>query len=1315
MHFGSKTSNSSNQSGANAKRFISTTAALVIASVLITLGIVATSVQPGESILGQSPPRGCEEPPVEPRNVELWKHDGGILVQWDICPDHRYEIRWREANQTIDNPFDWPTETNAGRSGEFDITGLTNGRQHIVQLRPTHFEDNRFDRGAWSDDYLATPRRCTDLPEIPTDVQILPGDSLLTVTWNRCSGSTSHIRWRTVINGTGGDWSSSVDVGGASTYKISNLDNGTQYDIQVRSASPRSGPVNRSNGRPYTTDWSTPIGASPTAACPAGEPVVPKEFVVAPGNAELFATWRPCPDHEYQLAYRRRPDANPSWPSSGDWINVDIDGHRIRNLGNGTRYEIVIRSRLDGEVSSVTGSYVATPKRPLDNNRSPRWENVPRSISLVENRNYDHPIATIKASDRDREDAIRYEIIKPFPEPEIFPFAMNARDGEIYLYDKLDYEVIEEYEFTVRAIDVSGAEIEHQIQIDVIDAEGPAPPIFSRVCSTDTGLAVTWNRNNSKYDYELQRRPGSADANRPVWIDTLIDTAIDLPRNSDWVFRVRAIDKLTGEQSKWSSEEAVFVGGVANTAPKFRRDPYKFEVIEEQPAGLHVGFTVVDDPDRFSSMRFQIVQSSPEDAPFAINPFNGIVITSARLDFEAQNTYSLVVRATDLCGASDYVDVTITVLDDPNIDAIPLVPSAPSIIAKHNQVVVLWPTDHHSVYDLDWRKVNEEYRSRPEDADATMPRIVDLPDPDSSYAFRLRRVNQLGEPGEWSRETIVGTNVPSPTVEPIELQRQGQVLGDVQMYLPGITLRGGQTARLGFNMFGTNGLLDNSLINRRDVTARWRTSDGDLSDDRGRVVSYTAPDNEGVYKISVVVKQTVPGGIEQRDLEMVVHVVGSSGLVKPFKYSGQVPRNFDANGLTYGAISYFQAKEYRPPAAAKALFKVRENSIPSYEWVGVHIKPGDVEPELQNQLDGYTAIGDVYTSQFVSKDGAPIINMSFISSAAICLPVPAEWNESLPSLIVMRIAHDGTLTMMNLPVRFQPDPTFNDPALVCGHSEVFDGKMFLGIANEDIVTPTATSTPVPTDTATVIPTIEPTAIPTDTPSPTLTPTPDTSLTVLISSSTPTAVPPMPTPTSSPTPPATHTPTPTPTSISTNTPTPEPTATAEPIQLPTSTSTPSDTSELVVKTLPTETATPTQTPTSTATTAPTETPTSTPEPTHTTVPTAAPPTPRPTAEPEPPIYDIEDAEAPLDADDEEGPVSVSLIIFAVVTFLVLGVAIVSYIVYNNRVRQRLASPRTTEETRAGIGDDEIIPEHEENAESNDNEDDESPYDSLRYSR
>ena len=155
--------------------------------------------------------------------------------------------------------------------------------------------------------------------------------------------------------------------------------------------------------------------------------------------------------------------------------------------------------------------------------------------------------------------------------------------------------------------------------------------------------------------------------------------------------------------------------------------------------------------------------------------------TSGRLDFETETTYSLVFAATDLCGSSDYADATVTVLDNPDVDAIPLVPNPPTIIERHDQVVVVWPTDYKDIYDLDWRPIAQEYRPRPQDRDATMPTVVDLLQADTAYAFRLRRVNPLGVAGDWSEETIVDPAVPAPTIPVIDIPRQGQVLGGARL------------------------------------------------------------------------------------------------------------------------------------------------------------------------------------------------------------------------------------------------------------------------------------------------------------------------------------------------------------------------------------------------------------------------------------------------------------------------------------------------------------------------------------------------------
>ena len=1265
---------------------------VIVLAGLLAMGVAAASFLPhNDTVVAQQSGNDlCAETPVAPRNVELWEHDSGILVQWETCPDHNYEVRWRQQSEVPSDPSDWPN-TASVRGSEFDIPELQNGLRYIVQVRSIYVANNRRSSGRWILEETVVPSRCGDLPEIPDDIVVRPGDSKLTVSWDHCSGSRSEIRWRSAANRGTNRWGNSAAVGSNDSYVITGLENGIEYDVQIRSSLPSGSRVRTSDGEPYHTDWSDSITSAPTAACPDEGPVVPDELAVVPGDAKLFVSWRPCPDHDYELAHRPQ-SSSPGWPTASDWQGVGIGGHTIDNLVNDARYEVQVRSRRDGSSSDAT-TYVTSPSAPPLGNRSPSWEAVPSSLRIMENRRYDTPVAVISADDTDRLDQIRYELAPDGPRPSIFPFSINADNGEIYMYGTLDYEAIESYTLIVRAIDLANESISREIHVEVVDAEGPPSPILTRVCSGTSGVQISWNRNNSKYRYELQRRPAwSSGGGEPRWIDTQIVNELNLSVGTVWVFRVRAIEKTTGEQSKWSSEESVFVGRTENNRPEFRSETFEFEVLEEQAAGVHLGYALARDEDFYSSLRYRIFESEPKDAPFDIDPFTGAITTTARLDFEALASFTLTVGATDLCGSSDYADVSITVIDNPDIDVVPLVPNPPAIIERDQQVIVVWPTNFKEIYDLDWREVDGSYRARPRAADATMPTVIDMSNADTAFVFRLRRVNPLGVPGDWSSETVVTPNPSVPSIPPVEVPRQGQVLGGVQRFLEGVTLRQGQSTRFGFNVFGIDGQLDNSLLDRDDITVRWRVDAGDLSDDRDRMPFYTAPDREGVFNVKASVVQRLPGGIKQSDLEMVVHVLGDSPLVKPFVADDEVPRSIIVDDLEYATLRYSEASEYRPPAASKALFKIRANSVHGFDWVGVHIAPGESASSLQDQLPGFTLLGDIFTAQFVHPSGHPIINMSFTNDAAMCLPVPEEHTDSLEWINVMRIAPDGTYAPLNLPVRFQPDPTFNDPASVCGHSAVFDGQLFLAISNSALPTPTPipTATPVPTDTpiATSTP-VPPPAVTT----PAATATPVVSPTVSINAITPTSVAndaAQPEPTETPQPP-TATPSPKPTTVPTNTPTPIPTAT--PTVVPTATTVPTQAPSATPTAIP-ATETPTVEPTATPTQAPThapapsevmlaDTPTSTPVPTDTptVVPTEIPATETPIVEPtatpmpEPTRVAVAPEEATEDEDDQSG--LNPFIIFALLAFLLVGSGVVTYTIMSNRSRRESTSTESSD--------------------------------------
>ncbi len=1296
---------SDSSSGWGIQRILQLSIAVIVAAGLFAFGIVAVSIHGQAQVLGQGMSAHCSEPPADPINIELWEHDSGILVQWDTCPDHTYEIRWRLSAEEPLNPFHWPTTTSLGESGEFDITGLSNNDRYAIQVRSTHHGETRLDTGPWVDEEFATPERCGDLPEVPDNIRIQPGDSKLTVSWRYCEGNRNHIRWRPVSDDAVDEWLTVVDAGQQDSYVIEELANGIQYEIQLRSVLSTPAAVTLPDGEPYRTDWSASFRGSPSSKCPTGEPVVPDEFVLVPGDSALFFSWRSCPEHEYEIAYRPRSRVDSSWPSSDDWEAVIAGDHVIYDLNNGERYEVRMRSIRDGLVSFPTAGYVISPSPAVETNSEPFWEQLVYAVSLVENQRYDDAIATLEASDADPDDEVRYELLPPDPPQTLFPFGVNARDGAVYMYGTLDFEEVEEYALTIRATDLSGASTDHTIEVQVKDIEGPPAPVLNRVCSNDTGVTVSWNRNDTDYVYELERSEVGAD--EAMWIETEQDRELNLPVASTWAFRVRAIDRGSGEQSKWSAQESVFAGGVPNREPQFQHDEYLFEVLEEQMAGAHVGFAVADDPDINSSIRYRIFESYPEGSPFEIDPIDGTITTTGRLDFETLDSYWLVIGATDLCGLRGTADVDIFVIDNPNVDAIPLVPSPPTIVSRGNQVTVIWASNFEDSYDLDWRLVDDDYPTDPQIPDAVSPALVELPSSETPYAFRLRRVNLLGGAGDWSEETVVTLDTPLPSIAPIEVPRQGQLLGTIEPYFSSVALKPGQSTQIGFNIFDVGGFLDNSLINRQDVSASWNADAGELSGQVGRVNTYTAPEAEGEYTISILVQQAVPGGTLRFELDVVANVIVEQAVATPIGSDVEIPENIYVDDVAYGVIQNSERTEYRPGAAPDVVFDARQGSILGFEWIGANITSEGTASTLQDEIDGYVALGDIYATDFVTPDGVSILNMSFSGGAAICLPVPDEWTTLISSIDVMHVADDGTQSLFELPSRFHAESSSDEPSRVCGHSTSFDGRTFLVIAQEAVPTPTPTATPIspkatPTPTATPTATSTPTATPTPSPTATATPSPTpmptataTPIPTATSTPTATAVPPTATATATPTAVATPEPTPTFTPVPTSTPVPEPTATASPTPEPTATATAS--------------ATPT----------PTSIPTNTPVPAVVQIASTATPTsPEPTAAPEPtpqPASSTED-------EDDEGDFPNMLIIAAIIAAMVIGAFVIAYTISANRAQQVSTEPQTQPETIELADDttsadtvvatsDEVVVESE--LQPVDDVDDETKYEALVY--
>ena len=101
----------------------------------------------------------------------------------------------------------------------------------------------------------------------------------------------------------------------------------------------------------------------------------------------------------------------------------------------------------------------------------------------------------------------------------------------------------------------------------------------------------------------------------------------------------------------------------ANNAPEFpTTEDGARSVAENTAAGENIGAAVMaTDADDGDTLTYML--GGTDMASFAIDSATGQLMTMAALDFEMKASYAVEVTATDVAGASDTIEVTITVTD----------------------------------------------------------------------------------------------------------------------------------------------------------------------------------------------------------------------------------------------------------------------------------------------------------------------------------------------------------------------------------------------------------------------------------------------------------------------------------------------------------------------------------------------------------------------------------------------------------------------------------------------------------------------------
>ncbi|XP_076174537.1 dachsous cadherin-related 1 [Ptiloglossa arizonensis] len=253
-------------------------------------------------------------------------------------------------------------------------------------------------------------------------------------------------------------------------------------------------------------------------------------------------------------------------------------------------------------------------------------------------------------------------------------FGIDARSGELYLARRLDYETQQRHGLLIRALDGAGLSANLSLSVEVQDVNDN-PPVFERneyhvevpegakldsqilqvtAVDLDTG-------NNARLSYRLQ---GSS--------------AFRISPNTGWIYLAQTLDRETLDRhaltvlatdngspaATASASVLVTVLDDNDNDPRFEKDFYGFELLENLPSGTLVGSVSASDPDlgKNALLRYAVVQAN---SSFTVDPDTGEIVTKEPLDRETKSVHELVLEARDQGTPSRAarVPLKVTVLD----------------------------------------------------------------------------------------------------------------------------------------------------------------------------------------------------------------------------------------------------------------------------------------------------------------------------------------------------------------------------------------------------------------------------------------------------------------------------------------------------------------------------------------------------------------------------------------------------------------------------------------------------------------------------
>ena len=328
-----------------------------------------------------------------------------VTVSW-TAPDTNlvvsgYELRWR-----LDSPSDspWNSAPVDSTVTTHTISGLDPGTTYRIQVRAVFTPGGP---GEWSQ--AVNPS--TDDPTLPPQVQGAPvvttptvtTDSV-TVSWTAPQTTETISSYELRYRAAAGIWTDVVDIPPTDTsYPITGLNPGTDYQIQVRAVFTSGGPG----------EWSQAVNVSTdnpdNQTLPPPPPQVERAPVVTTGTVttdSVTVSWTAPQTTETISRYELRYRAAVTWIDVVD-IPSTVTSYVITSLVPGTDYQIQVRAAFaSASVSPWSQTLTATTASMMTDESVPTFKITTRR-SYIEG---DAAISFVVDSDLLATEAIRFSV-----------------------------------------------------------------------------------------------------------------------------------------------------------------------------------------------------------------------------------------------------------------------------------------------------------------------------------------------------------------------------------------------------------------------------------------------------------------------------------------------------------------------------------------------------------------------------------------------------------------------------------------------------------------------------------------------------------------------------------------------------------------------------------------------------------------------------------------------------------------------------------------------------------------------------------------